>query len=820
MRGIDKNMSEFIDPDIVRRIKSLRDELHRHNHLYYAMDDQEISDAEYDRLWMELIEIEKQFPDLITPDSPTQLVGAPPLKKFGNISHFARMLSLQNAFSEQDILKFDKDINKPFSGTNENITYVVEPKMDGVAVNLIYENGLLAVGATRGDGFIGENITENLKTIPTIPSIMKENKGILTPERIEIRGEVYIEIDAFKKLNERILQEGGTPFANPRNAAAGSIRQLDPKITAQRPLDIFCYGIGIATGITFKSHWEVLQTLSKWGFRVNPKIEQAAKINECIQYYNKINDIRRSLPYEIDGVVIKVDDRDIQKRLDDIEIQKYLTDHSHHPQWAIAYKFAPTQVTTVIEDIIIQVGRTGILTPVAIMKPVSVGGVVVRRATLHNQGEIDKKDVRIGDTVIVQRAGDVIPEVVKIIESKRNGTERKFVMPDICRECGSKVVSLVCKSKISHHCIGGLSCPAQRKGTILHFASRQAMNIDGLGEELVSQLVDNDLIKTMADLYKLSVSSLRDLERMGDISATKLVAAIEKNKNTTLGRFIYALGIPNVGEATAKDLAKFFGSLNGLMQAYQKTMLYIPNIGPEVAKSIYHFFAEPHNKEVITQLRTSGLSWNESKDSKAIIKTTLPNFLNWLCTSIKDVSRDGSFKVIWDGISGIGEKKAKLIANHFGSLEKLIEADENSLLQIKGINRTIARDIVLFFNEPENLNVIKQIQECGVQWNEDVPEIPASSSHVSGKIFVLTGTLIHLKRDEAKIKIEAFGGRVSESVSRKTDFVIVGTNPGRKLKEATELGIEILNEEKFIALLAGEDKGRLKNENKDNIEGH
>jgi DNA ligase (NAD+) len=756
------------------------------------LDDPEILDAEYDRLMRELIALEQQFPEIDVSDSPTRRVGAAPLRKFETVKHSTRMLSLDNAFSEQDILKFDNRIKERFTDISKNITFVVEPKVDGVAVNLIYENGAFTVGAMRGDGEKGEDITQNLKTIRTIPLKMNENKDTPIPKRIEVRGEVYIEIDTFKKLNERILNEGGTPFANPRNAASGSLRQLDTEITNRRPLDIFCYGIGIVTGITLKSHWEVLQTLSKWGFKVNTHhIKRAANIHECIQYYHDIDTIRRSLPYEIDGVVIKVDDLDIQKRLDEIEIQKRLTDSSRSPRWAIACKFAATQETTTIEKIEVQVGRTGVLTPVAILKPVQVGGVTVSRATLHNQDEIDKKGIRIGDKVIIQRAGDVIPEVVKVI------TESKFYMPPTCPECGSEVIRFK-GDRTTHYCIGGLICPAQRKGAIVHFASREAMDIEGLGSELVDRLVDNNIVKTPADLYNLNASSVASLERMADISASKLITAIEKSKNTTLGRFIYALGIPNVGEVTAKDLAAFFGHLERLMQAYPKTLDYIPNIGPEVAKSISLFFAEPHNKEVITQLKRSGLSWDESRGGKAVRKKTLHEFLKWLGTRVKEIK--------WNGIPDMGDKKAESIAGKFGNLEKLMEVDENNLLQIEGINQTLAREIVNFFKEPYNLKVIKQLQECGVQWDEKFHELPISSSLGSGKIFVLTGTLAHLTRDEAKSKIEALGGRVSGSVSRKTDFIVVGSDPGTKLNEARQLGIEVLDEEKFMALLDGEDK--------------
>ena len=775
---------------VIKRIEELRSLINYHNRRYYQLDDPEILDAEYDRLMRELTTLEQQFPNIAVSDSPAQRVGAPPLKKFETMKHLTRMLSLDNAFSEQDILKFDNRIKESLPDISEDITFVVEPKVDGVAVNLIYVNGTLDVGMTRGDGDFGEVITENLKTIQAIPLKMKKIDDAPIPEKVEIRGEVFIEIDKFRKLNERMLYEGGTPFANPRNAASGSLRQLDSEITARRPLDIFCYGIGMITGITLKNQWEVLQTLSKWGFNVNrSNIKQGNDIHECIQYYHNIDVIRRSLPYEIDGVVIKVDDLDIQKRLDNIQIQKRLTDSSRSPRWAIACKFAASQETTIIEKIDVQVGRTGALTPVAILKPVQISGVTVSRATLHNQDEINKKGIRIGDKVIIQRAGDVIPEVVKVI------TESKFNMPPTCPECGSKVVRL--EGESAHRCIGGLICPAQRKRAILHFGSRQAMDIDGLGIELIDKLVKSGIVKTPADLYNLQISSLVNLERMADTSASNLIAAIEKSKHTTLGRFIYALGIPNVGETTAKDLAKFFGSLERLMHAYPKTIGYIPNIGPEAAKSISHFFAEPYNKEVIMQLRRSGLSWDESTGGKAVRKKTLDEFLYWLGTKVIEIN--------WNGIHKFGFKKAKLIADKCGNLDNILSANEGTLLQIEGINQALAREIVHFFKEPYHREVIKQLQKSGVQWDEGVHERPASSL-ISGKIFVLTGTLASLKRDEAESKIEALGGRVSSSVSRKTDFVVAGADPGSKLSEAMQLGIEVLDEDKFMALLAGEDK--------------
>ncbi|MGZ6291433.1 MAG: NAD-dependent DNA ligase LigA [Syntrophales bacterium] len=578
----------------IKRIKELRDSINYHNKRYYQLDDPEISDAEYDRLMKELLDLEGRFPEIDVSESPSQRVGAAPLEKFATVSHLTPMLSLANAFSEQDILDFDERI-KRFLGANEKITFVVEPKLDGTAVNLIYDTGVFTVGATRGDGEKGEDVTQNLKTIHSIPLRMKKGKESITPERIEIRGEVYIEIDPFNKLNKRRLKEGDQPFANPRNAAAGSLRQLDSRITARRPLEIFCYGIGLVAGKEFKKHWDVLQILSRWGFRVNPHIKQAKDIHECIAYYRHIDKIRAELPYEIDGVVIKVDDIEMQERLGAV---------SRSPRWAIACKFAATQETTVIEDIRVHVGRTGVLTPVAIMKPVRVGGVTVSRATLHNMDEIEKKDVRMGDTVIIQRAGDVIPEVVKVIESKRTGKEKKFVMPTTCPECGSHVVRL--EGEAAHRCIG-LVCPAQIKEHITHFASRGGMDIEGLGDKMVAQLVDTKLIRDPADIYFLKKESLLTLERMAEKSANNLLAAIERSKTPLLEKFIYALGIRHVGEHMARVLAGSFKTLDNLMTATEDDLLAVRDIGPEVASSVTGFFSEQSNKKVIEKFRKAGV---------------------------------------------------------------------------------------------------------------------------------------------------------------------------------------------------------------------
>jgi DNA ligase (NAD+) len=577
------------------RIRDLRKEIDHHNKLYYQLDNPEISDAEYDRLLEELIDLETQWADYIDiSDSPTQRIGAPPLDKFHTVSHPSPMLSLANAFSEKEIESFATRLKRSLTGPNE-ITYVTEPKIDGVAVNLIYENGVFTVGATRGDGFIGEDITQNLKTIYSIPMKIHKESGLPIPERMEIRGEIYINIEDFKQLNRRREREGESLFANPRNAAAGSLRQLDSRITARRRLAIFCYGIGEVRGIALSSHWEILQVLKKWGFNVNEHVRRAENIDQCMTYYRQIMELRATLPYEIDGVVIKVDNLEFQNQLGTV---------SRSPRWAIACKFPAIQETTIIEDIIVSVGRTGALTPVALMKPVRVGGVTVSRASLHNQDEIDRKDVRIGDTVVVQRAGDVIPEIVSVITSKRKGSENVFRIPDRCPVCGSMVIRL--EGEAAHRCID-IACPAQIKEHIRHFVSRGAMDIEGMGEKLVSQLVDTKTITDPADIYYLRMEDLLKMERLAEKSASNILSAIERSKKPAMDKFIVSLGIPHVGEHVAKLLVRHFKEFNAIACASESELAEIEGIGPIIAFSISKFFQEPANCRVIEKLFTAAI---------------------------------------------------------------------------------------------------------------------------------------------------------------------------------------------------------------------
>ncbi|HUL23902.1 MAG TPA: NAD-dependent DNA ligase LigA [Thermodesulfobacteriota bacterium] len=582
---------------IRKRVDKLREEIEYHNYRYYIHDQPEISDAEYDRLMKELEKLEEQHPELRSPNSPTQRVGASPLQEFEIVRHTIPMLSLANAFDESEAREFDKRVKK-FLGTSEEIEYIAEPKFDGLAIELVYEAGQFVVGSTRGDGVNGENITQNLRTIKTIP-LQLFRKEISAPERLEVRGEVIMQLKRFKELNRKREERGEPPFANPRNAAAGSVRQLDPKITAERPLEIYFYALGEVRGWTFKTQWDVLKTLPKWGLRTNPNVRKCKNIEEVLDYYHEMNEKRESLPYEIDGTVIKVNSFDLQTRLGEI---------ARSPRWALAFKFQPQQETTKIKDIRPQVGRTGALTPVALMEPVRVGGVEVSRATLHNQDEIDRLDVRIGDTVVIQRAGDVIPEVVQVVTSKRTGKEKKFEMPSKCPVCGAEVV----KEEAIHRCIG-LDCPAQLKGRIRHFASKRAMDIDGLGVKLIEQLVDKGLVKDVADIYYIKKEQLVELERMADKSAQNIIDAIEKSKTKPLSKFLYALGIRNVGETTAEDLASYFPRLDEIFHLSEEDLMEVQGIGPEVAASVHRFFGDKKNKESIDLLKKAGVKVIESK---------------------------------------------------------------------------------------------------------------------------------------------------------------------------------------------------------------
>ena len=577
-----------------QRAEKLRERIRYHNYRYYVLDDPEIPDAEYDRLLRELQRLEQQHPELITPDSPTQRVGAQPLSAFGEVRHEVPMLSLDNAFSDEELGEFDRRVRERLGV--EVVDYTAEPKLDGVAVSLLYEHGQLVRGATRGDGSSGEDVTQNVRTIQSIPLRLR-GKGY--PQRLEVRGEVFMSHDGFRRLNERAAGEGQKTFANPRNAAAGSLRQLDPRITAQRPLEIYCYGVGVVAGGGLPDrHSGVLKQLRNWGLRVYPGIARVRGLTGATKYYRKLERQRGSLAFDIDGVVFKVDRLDQQHRLGFV---------ARAPRWAVARKFPAQEELTRVLGIDVQVGRTGAITPVARLEPVFVGGVTVTNATLHNEDEVRRKDVRIGDTVIVRRAGDVIPEVVSVIAERRPRKAKEFVMPERCPVCGADIERV--EGEAVARCTGGLYCEAQRKQAIRHFASRRAMDIEGLGDKLVEQLVDLKLVDDVAGLYTLDADTLAGLERMGEKSADKLIAALDESKRTTLDRFLYALGIREVGEATARALAQAFGELDALMNASAQELEAVRDIGPVVAQHIVHFFEQAHNRDVIRRLLEAGVSW-------------------------------------------------------------------------------------------------------------------------------------------------------------------------------------------------------------------
>lgn len=595
-------MSQSIPAEIQQRVAELREQIAYHNYRYYVLDNPEIPDAEYDRLFRELQALEEQYPALVTPDSPTQRVGAEPLKGFAEVRHEIPMLSLGNVFSEEELVDFDRRVREGL-GVKE-VDYSAEPKLDGLAISIRYEEGVLVRAATRGDGTTGEDVTQNVRTIDAVP-LRLYGKG--WPAVLEVRGEVYMPKDGFEALNERQREKGEKSFANPRNAAAGSLRQLDPRITATRPLSMYCYGVGVVEGSALPgTHSAIMEKLKGWGLRVCPELRVVKGMDGCLEYFSEIGDKRDSLPYDIDGVVYKVNSLAQQQELGFV---------SRAPRWATAHKFPAQEEMTVLNDVEWQVGRTGALTPVARLEPVQVAGVTVSNATLHNPDEIARKDVHIGDTVIVRRAGDVIPEVVSVVMSKRPRHAKTIKTPTHCPVCGSEVVRD--EGEAVPRCTGGLYCSAQRKNAIKHFASRRAMDIDGLGDKLVEQLVDEELIHDVADLFSLTQEQVAGLERMGDKSAANLIAALDKSKETTLERFLFALGIREVGESTARTLARHFGTMQKIEKAGEEELLAVADVGPVVAQHIHTFFRQEHNKEVIDKLIRAGVRWHEVKVQEA-----------------------------------------------------------------------------------------------------------------------------------------------------------------------------------------------------------
>ena len=658
-------------------IQKLRDDINYHNYRYYVLDSPVVSDQQYDRLLRRLEELEKAYPDLLTPDSPTQRVGAPPLEEFGTVTHSIPMLSLQNALSVDELMDFDKRVKKLLDG--KDFDYVAEPKIDGLGVEVVYREGVYVQGSTRGDGYTGEDVTENLRTVRSHP-LRLISSGAEPPPLLEVRGEVYMARSDFAGLNRKRQAEGEPLFANPRNAAAGSVRQLDSSVTASRRLNIFIYAVGRAEGAAFKTHWEMLAAFRSWGLRVNPEIQLCSSIDDAVRFHAGLEAKREDLDYEIDGVVLKVNDLALQAELGQI---------SRSPRWAVAHKFQPEQATTIIEDIKVQVGRTGALTPVAVMRPVRLGGVEVKRATLHNQDEIDRKDVRIGDTVVVQRAGDVIPEIVEVVKDKRSGREKPFRIPDKCPVCGTGVYKD--PDEAVSRCTN-ISCPAVVKQSIKHFAGKAAMDIDGLGSKLVDLLVDEGLVHTVGDLYRLTKDDLVDLERLGEKSADNLLAAIDGSKPTTLARLIYALGIRHVGSHVAQVLADSFSSIEGLAQADLERLTSVDEVGPKVAESIRTFFGLRDNRDVLEDIISQGVTCKEPEkrngallDGKVFVFTgTLQQFKRAQARQLVEalggrvaanISRKVDYVVVGDdpgskyeearrlGIEAIDEKKFKEIVS-------------------------------------------------------------------------------------------------------------------------------------------------------------
>ena len=668
-----------VPASVQQRVARLRVEIDRHNHRYHVLDDPEIPDAEYDRLMTQLRELEEEHPSLIVADSPTQRVGGAPVAAFAQVRHRMPMLSLDNAFSSEAVLAFDRRVRERLE-TEREIRYSCEPKLDGLAVSLTYGKGSLEIAATRGDGAVGEDVTHNIRTIQSVPLRLS---GKTIPEVLEVRGEVFISIPGFKEMNRIAAEKGEKVFVNPRNAAAGSLRQLDPRLAASRPLEIFFYGASVVEGEKLPGrHSKVLETLRGWGLRTSPEARVVEGVDGLFAYYEEIGQKRSTLRYQIDGVVYKVDSLDEQRQLGFV---------ARAPRWAIAHKFPAEEEMTRVRAIEWQVGRTGALTPVARLDPVFVGGATVANATLHNIDELQRKDVRVGDMVVLRRAGDVIPEVVRVIVEKRPAKTRRVGLPARCPVCGSEIERA--EGEAVARCTGTLVCPAQLKESLRHFASRRAMDIEGLGSKLVDQLVDDGLVKDAADLYRLNAARLAELERMGEKSAAKVEEALARSKNTTLARFLFALGIRDVGEATAESLARHFRKLGELRAATATEIEEVPDIGPVTAAHVHAFLAEARNAKVIDALI-----------------------------------------------------------------------------------------------------------ELGVHW----PEISAARSggkEFDGKTFVLTGRLSSLSRDEAGDLIREQGGAVSGSVSKKTDYVVVGDEAGSKLKKATELGVKIIDEDEFLKLI-------------------
>ncbi|TWC30348.1 DNA ligase (NAD+) [Pseudomonas sp. SJZ079] len=776
------------------RIAQLRAELDEHNYRYHVLDEPSIPDAEYDRLFRELKALEAEHPQLITPDSPTQRVGSLALSAFGEVKHEVPMLSLGNAFEEDDLRDFDRRVREGldlpvgdlFGGAAE-VEYSCEPKLDGLAVSLLYENGLLVRGATRGDGSTGEDISVNVRTIRNIPLKLH---GSGWPSVLEVRGEVFMSRSGFAALNARQQESGGKTFANPRNAAAGSLRQLDSRITASRPLELCAYGIGRVQGELADSHIGILTALKGWGLPISRELQLAKGAEECLAYYRAIGEKRDALPYEIDGVVFKVNN---------LAYQRELGFRAREPRWAIAHKFPAMEELTELLDVEFQVGRTGAVTPVARLQPVKVAGVTVSNATLHNMDEVARLGLMIGDTVIIRRAGDVIPQVVQVVVERRPANARPVHIPESCPVCGSRVerTQLIKRSKgkesVSegsiYRCVGRLACAAQLKQAIIHYVSRRAMDIEGLGEKSVEQLVDEGLVGSPADLYTLTFEQLVGLEGFAELSANNLLAAIAASRQPSLARFIYALGIPDVGEETAKLLARALGSLQRIQQALPDVLTYLPDVGLEVAYEIRNFFDDAHNQQVIHDLLTRGLALQEEGELSPEFAAcaTLASFIDKL------------------NISGIAATGAKNLAEKAASLDGVIALSQDwlELSVTKGLSEKAKQSLREFFASEANIQraraIEAQLREFGMHWQSEKKVV--AGLPLAGQTWVLTGALEVMSRDLAKDKLESLGAKVAGSVSAKTTCVVAGPGAGSKLAKASELGVKVLDEEAFLAEL-------------------
>jgi len=778
--------------DAAQRISTLRNELDAHNYRYYVLDEPSIPDAEYDRLFRELQALEAEHPELVTPESPTQRVGGEALGAFGEVRHEVPMLSLGNAFDDNDLLDFDRRVREGLNlpggdlfGGGAEVAYSCEPKLDGLAVSLRYENGQLVRGATRGDGSTGEDISANVRTIRNVP-LRLQGEG--WPQVLEVRGEVYMPKAGFEELNARQAESGGKTFANPRNAAAGSLRQLDPKITASRPLEFCCYGVGQVSGELPATQVGMLEQLKVWGIPISRELKLAKGVEACLEYYRDIGQRRMELPYDIDGVVFKVNT---------IEDQQQLGFRARTPHWAIAHKFPAQEELTELLDVEFQVGRTGAVTPVARLKPVKVAGVMVANATLHNMDEVARLGVMIGDTVIIRRAGDVIPQVMAVVPERRPADARPVHIPEQCPVCGSAVerTQLVKRSKgkasvsegTVYRCVGRLSCQAQLKQAIIHFVSRRAMDIDGLGDKTIEQLVDEQLITSPADLYRLTFEQIIGLEGFAEVSSHKLLAAIADSKRPTLARFIYALGIPDVGEETAKVLARSLASLARVRQALPEVLTYLPDIGLEVAHEIHSFFEDAHNQQVIEALLGEcGLQLQEEGELSAEFSAiaTLGGMLDKL------------------NIPSVGPGAAQKLAERFVSLEGVLGGDWLDMRQ--ALPEKQAKAVREFFDNADNAQraraIEQQLREFGMHWESE--KKVAEGLPLAGQTWVLTGTLELMSRDQAKAKLESLGAKVAGSVSAKTHCVVAGPGAGSKLAKASELGVRVLDEQAFLACLA------------------